>query len=97
VITNCILWGDTPDEVYVFGGTPGITYSDIQGGFSGEGNIDADPLFADPINDDFHLLVGSPCIETGAPSSPVGSETLPNVGIINMGAYGGTPQTSKSP
>ena len=54
-LTNCILWGDTPDEVYVSGGTPVITCSDVQGGFSGEGNIDADPLFADSESGDFHL------------------------------------------
>ena len=32
-----------------------ITYSNIQGGWSGEGNIDIDPLFADSENNDFHL------------------------------------------
>ncbi len=96
-LTNCILWGDTPEEISIFGGTPVITYSDIQGGFPGEGNIDADPLFADPVNGDYHLLAGSPCIDTGDPATSVGLEPLPNGGIINMGAYGGTPQASKSP
>jgi predicted outer membrane repeat protein len=97
VLTNCILWGDTPDEVFIFGGTPVITYSDIQGGWEGEGNIDVDPLFADAANGDFHLLIGSPCIDAGDPSTPVASEPLPNGGRINMGAYGGTPQASLSP
>ena len=55
VLTNCILWGDTPDEISMFSGTPVITYSDVQGGWAGEGNIDADPLFADPGNGDYHL------------------------------------------
>ncbi len=32
-----------------------ITYSDIQGGWPGEGNIDADPLFADADSNDYHL------------------------------------------
>jgi hypothetical protein len=32
-----------------------IRFNDIQGGWTGEGNIDADPLFADPGNDDYHL------------------------------------------
>ncbi|MFB0524320.1 MAG: LamG-like jellyroll fold domain-containing protein [Phycisphaerae bacterium] len=55
VLTNCILWGDRPEEIFMFGGTPVITYSDVKGGWPGEGNIDADPLFADPNNGDYHL------------------------------------------
>ncbi len=40
--------------------------------------------------------VTSPCIDAGDPSTPVGHEPSPNGGIINMGAYGGTSQASKS-
>jgi hypothetical protein len=40
--------------------------------------------------------VTSPCIDAGNPMSPVGYEPFPNGGIINMGAYGGTPEASKS-
>lgn len=39
----------------------------------------------------------SPCIDAGDPASPVGDEPFPNGGIINMGAYGGTAEASKSP
>ncbi len=39
----------------------------------------------------------SPCIDAGDPTDPVGLEPIPNEGIINMGAYGGTSQASKSP
>lgn len=38
----------------------------------------------------------SPCIDTGDPNSPAGGKPEPNGGIINMGAYGGTTQASKS-
>jgi hypothetical protein len=38
----------------------------------------------------------SPCIDGGDPATPVGQEPPPNGGIINMGAYGGTAQASKS-
>jgi predicted outer membrane repeat protein len=41
--------------------------------------------------------VTSPCIDAGDPNTPVGDETEPNGGIINMGAYGGTHEASKSP
>jgi predicted outer membrane repeat protein len=65
VLNNCILWGDTPGEIHVESNTPVITYSDVQGGWPGQGNIDADPLFADPNNADYHLLPDSPCIDAG--------------------------------
>ena len=40
--------------------------------------------------------VTSPCIDTGDPNSPIGYEPFPNGGYINMGAYGGTSEASKS-
>ncbi len=44
------------------------------------------------VNDD----VTSPCIDTANPASPIGLEPFPNGGIMNMGAYGGTVEASKS-
>jgi hypothetical protein len=41
-LTNCILWGNTFSQV---SGDAIISYSDIEGGFPGEGNIDIDPCF----------------------------------------------------
>jgi hypothetical protein len=38
----------------------------------------------------------SPCIDGGAPTGPLGQEPAPHGAIINMGAYGGTSQASKS-
>jgi hypothetical protein len=73
-----------------------VTYSNIQGGCPGQGNIDADPLFTDAVNGDYHLLSGSPCIDAGDPASECALEPEPNGGRINMGAYGGTPQASMS-
>jgi len=40
--------------------------------------------------------ITSPCIDTGHPAMPIGHEPFPNGGIINMGAYGGTVESSKS-
>ena len=40
--------------------------------------------------------VTSPCIDRGDPNSPVAFEPTPNGGIINMGAYGGTAESSMS-
>jgi len=42
-ITNCISWGNDRDGIY--GAMPYVTYSNIEGGYPGEGNIDVDPCF----------------------------------------------------
>jgi predicted outer membrane repeat protein len=86
IITNCILWEDSLDEIYITDGNPVITYTDIEGGWEGEGNIDSIPLFIDPLNDDFYLQNGSPCIDTGDPYSRLDLDESRN----DMGAYGGT-------
>jgi hypothetical protein len=66
VLINCILWGDGPQEMYNDEDSwPVVTYSDIEGGYPGEGNIDAYPWFVDPDNGDFHLGACSPCIDGG--------------------------------
>ena len=39
----------------------------------------------------------SPAIDAGDPSTPVGAETAPNGKIVEVGAYGGTAQASRSP
>jgi len=64
-ITNSILWANSPNQIYSSSLSLYITYSDIQGGWSGEGNINADPLFVNPEAGDFHLQAGSPCIDAG--------------------------------
>ena len=51
-VINCIVWGNLPDQLYK---VQVVRYSDIEGGWPGEGNIDADPCFADPNNGDYHL------------------------------------------
>lgn len=112
VLTNCILW-DGGDEIQNRDSAVTITYSNVQGGWIGDGNINEDPLFADAEDGDYHLKsqagqwdpnsqswvqdeVTSPCIDAGDPMSPIGYEPFPNGGIINMGAYGGTAEASKS-
>jgi len=41
-------------------------------------------------------LASSPCIDAGDPDAPYGLEPFPNYGRINQGAYGNTPEASKS-
>ena len=78
-LTNCVVSGAGVPEVA--GST--ATYSNIQGGYPGIGNIDADPLFWDPAGGDFHLQPGSPCIDAGDPASPLD----PDGTIADMGAF----------
>jgi hypothetical protein len=93
VVTNCILWGNGPWQIYSTSSTV-VTYSDVQGGWEGVGNIDAEPLFVDPCNGDYHLLEDSPCIDAGDPNYVAGPNETdldgnPRVvgGRIDMGAY----------
>jgi len=94
-VTNCILWGDIPDEI-AFSGSANVTYSDVEGGWAGIGNIARDPKFADAEG---RLSSGSPCIDAGnneAVHSSITTDLDGNPRIINgtvdMGAYefGGT-------
>ena len=141
LILNCIL-DNGGNEIYNPDGSQiSVAYTDLRGGLSSiydpcestswqQGNIDADPCFADPgywdpnntpddrnddfwVGGDYHLRshagrwdpnnqswvkddVTSPCIDAGDPMSPIGQEPFPNGGRINMGAYGGTGEASKS-
>ncbi len=57
-------------------------YRDMEPLTGGDGNISADPSFADSL--DFHLREGSPCIDAGNPMF-----TDPDGGPSDMGAHGG--------
>jgi hypothetical protein len=65
-LCNCIVWGNSPDQVAdAAGAGTTITYSNVQGGWPGMGNISTDPLFVDPLTADLHLMAGSACIDAG--------------------------------
>ena len=59
-LTNCILWGDSNEIWNDENSTMTITYSDIEGGWPGEGNINVDPCFIqlyyseDPCNTPYY-------------------------------------------
>ncbi len=101
-ITNTILWADTATsgpEIYLLNSDITITYSNVQGGWPGQGNIDVHPLFRDPENHDFHLTAvycgdpyNSPCIDAGhLDSLDVLLDCFHGLGTdrADMAAYGG--------
>jgi len=92
-ITNCILWGNVPEEISLGGdhSTATVSYSDVRDGYSGEGNINADPLFVDTVGGDLRVQAGSPCIDAatwvGAPETDILGVTRPHGAAVDMGAY----------
>jgi len=110
VVINSIIYGN---GIQITSSLAEVKYSNVQDGYPGQGNIDADPFFVDADNGDYHLKsqagrwdrasqswitdqVTSPCIDAGDPGTPPGLEPSNNGGVINMGAFGGTIEASKS-
>jgi hypothetical protein len=84
-LTNCILWGNSPDPIFTGDGTATVTYCDVQNGWSGTGNIAVDPRFVTTAGPDFphwnlRLKMDSPCIDAGdttAVSTPLDRDKNP--------------------
>ena len=97
-LTNNIIWSNTAfssPQIQGFGGV--VSYSDVEGGWTGEGNIDEDPFF---MEHNLELNPSSPCIDAGNPDpmnddpedpGNPGNALYPAQGTIrnDMGAYGG--------
>jgi len=62
---NNIIYGNSTPPLFREISAVSFYYSDVEGGVPGTGNIDADPIFVNPANEDYHLSAGSPCIDTG--------------------------------
>lgn len=109
-IRNCIIWGNLPRQIQntvpsfscLEGWTGGgIGNTDADPCFADPNNGDFhlksqagrwDPNEQQWATDE----LTSPCIDAGDPMTPIMLEPFPNGGIINMGAYGGTAEASKS-
>jgi hypothetical protein len=112
VVSNCIFWGNVPDQLYgdgmvvtcsdIQGGWDGVGNLDRDPVFADVANSDChlksqagrwDPISRSWITDN----VTSPCIDTGDPDCDGSDEPEPNGSRVNMGAYGGSAEASKSP
>jgi parallel beta-helix repeat protein/predicted outer membrane repeat protein len=91
-VVNSILWNNSPNEI-ILGGYPSISvsYSDVEGGYTGTGNINSDPLFK---TGDYHLSANSPCIDAGTddagtypnlPGDDIEGDTRPQGEDYDMG------------
>lgn len=69
-IVNTILWENTPEQLSQSTGTLAVRYSDVQDGWDGLGNINANPTFLSPTT--FKLSDNSPCIDAGIDSVEIG-------------------------
>jgi predicted outer membrane repeat protein len=92
LITSSILWDNLPDAINAQGTLPIVEYSDIEGGYAGLNNIDADPMFENGEMGMYQLTwsdyplandTRSPCIDAGNPQGSID----PDGTIPDMGAY----------
>jgi len=108
-VTNCILVNNSADNkgggIYAWLSSPTIDYNDLwnnppndyEGCSPGPNDISVDPMFVNPSAEDFHLMLGSPCIDAGtndgAPSKDMDGNLRPIDGdwdgtaTADMGAY----------
>ena len=98
---NNIIWSNTQSQggpvAQIEGGVANITYSNVEDGFAGTGNINLNPEFTNP---NLFLDQNSPCIDAGNPNQiyndpedPINPSfaEFPSMGNLrnDMGAYGG--------
>ena len=82
-IVNSIIWGNELAQISTSFLVPEATYSCIEGGYPGLGNISADPRLIDLFGGNYRLQRSSPCIDAGDPLSAPD----PDGSITDMGAF----------
>lgn len=106
-IFNCIMWGNS-SSIYNFvgsginGSSPDVQYTDVEGGYAGTGNINANPLFfnapsytsAPFSTGDYRVSLCSPAIHAGNTALVPSSVTMDFVSnpridgsFVDIGAY----------
>ena len=93
-VKNNIIIDGKNSGIYAASSSLNINYNDVWNNtnnysgdaYPGENDISENPLFVNPDSNDYHLLMGSPCIDAGDPNPAYNDLD----GTRNdMGAYGG--------
>jgi len=105
-VINSIIWGNVTwsggPSANQIQGSAIVTYSDIQGGYSGTGNINANPLFVAGPEGNYYLsqiaagqATNSLCIDAGSDTVEnlnmnlltTRTDTVPDAGIVDIGYH----------
>ena len=76
---GCILWGNSEGSGT---GTTGITvtYSDVESGAAGDGNMQAIPVFSETSDGRYEIATTSPCIDAARPTEEDADGTRADMG-----------------
>ncbi|NOY73794.1 MAG: DUF1566 domain-containing protein [Gammaproteobacteria bacterium] len=70
-VINSILWNNSGKQINRTDyGRAEVSYSDVQNGYSGTGNMNAAPLFVNPLQNNYNVKSSSPVIDTGRDTAP---------------------------
>ena len=100
-VINTILWGNDRYQIQTVESIATVSFCDIQDGYDGQGNMDADPCFFDPTLGvgsqydgsaaNWMLQSNSPCINSGRRinlhDTDLAGNPRINSNIIDIGAY----------
>lgn len=93
-IANCIIYDNSPNQIIDYSCDSDVTFSSVEGGFEGNGNINATDVLVNPGGGDYGLEAGAPCIDAAdgdeAPALDMdGNPRVDDPSTANTG--GGTP------
>jgi len=101
-LRNSIIWNNNAQANPQIFGSPAVIYSDVQDGFAGTGNINADPCFVSGPDGDYYLsqvkagqAFDSPCVNSGSNTAAdlgmnlktTRTDRIGDSGIVDLGYH----------
>ncbi|MEQ8766069.1 MAG: hypothetical protein RL885_19280 [Planctomycetota bacterium] len=77
-VVNSILWSNRGDEIQQ---ATDVTFSDVEGGYPGHGNINSPPFFESILDFDYRISCISACVDAGTASPGVPLPELDGSGL----------------